>query len=145
MTQPLLQKFNFVHTHDIRFDGEKLYFNSVAGVEISRKPSVYLWILRSRSGSVDVLYVGKAGAGIANRCEQHAGGFLRSVTGKDNAIILRGHLESAEAQGVEVWTRTSDVQELFGQNVSLFSAEEEALCALLKPQINRLRTRSYDD
>jgi hypothetical protein len=43
----------------------------------------------------------------------------------------------AEGAAVHVFSRESKTTEIFGQEVSLYSVEEDALCAALNPRLNR--------
>jgi hypothetical protein len=83
----------------------------------------------------DVLYIGKAGFGVARRLQQHKGGFVNSRTGRKNREAIADWI--AQGRSIEVFARVASMSELFGVPVSLYSAEEEALCGAFEPQWNR--------
>jgi len=102
-----------------------------------KSPAVYLW-LEHRVGAEEgeVLYVGKAGKGVARRCVQHRGGFSNSGTGRKNAAAL-AEILADETLSVTVMGRQAGTTTLFGMTVSLYATEEDALCARFAPRLNR--------
>ena len=131
-----LQDLGFKQTHKIALD-ETGHPRFALVKAASKAPSVYVWVLEhAASAMAQVLYVGKAGKGVERRFGQHQNGFVNSKTGQKNGKFLTKAL-SDEKASVSVWTRVADTQTLFGQDVSLYSAEEEALCAKLQPELNR--------
>jgi hypothetical protein len=134
-----LAALGFVETHELQRTAEgRLRFRVLDGVVPSGAAGVYAWVAAYASapaGSLHVLYVGKAGRGICARLGQHEGGFQHSGTGRDNARRLAVEMEAGAR--ISVFARTSDTALLFGQRVSLYAAEEDALCRLLKPSFNR--------
>jgi len=126
--------FSDTHSISVSHDGA-LKFTSVRGRKTPETPCVYLWVaLPVDTEQAEILYVGKAGKGVARRCSQHQSGFVNSRTGKKNAAALKQVLARAK---VIVMSRESGAMEIFGQKVSLYAVEEDALCALLLPKINR--------
>lgn len=134
-----LKKLGFAESHElVENENAALRFKQRVGVAFDSAASVYAWTAShpdKQSGTVQVLYVGKAGRGIDARLRQHEGGFTHSCTGRSNAALLREVLR-ADAR-VSVFVRRSDTVELFGATVSLYAAEEDALCRVLKPSFNR--------
>lgn len=135
--QDELLKLNFEKTHQIMLVDENPVFRSLTGTRRSEAPSVYVWTVEtSGADEMQVLYVGKAGKGIHRRCSQHQDGFVNSDTGRKNADALRQLLQDKSVR-VWVFSRSAKVIELFGEKVSLYAAEEDALCKKLKPTLNR--------
>lgn len=98
---------------------------------------VYAWVAH-RERTTEILYVGKAGATLHQRCRQHQGGFngkSKSKAGLRNGAYLTATLQAGDK--ISIWGRESPRIELFGQSVSLFSTEEEALIARFAPPLNR--------
>lgn len=126
-------EFSFTHTHDLVLKSGKLYFKKVN--ENIKSPSVYVWIAHKSESDYHILYVGKAGNGVHARCHQHKGGFTNSDTGRKNAIELMKYIEAGYE--LRVYGRKSSTMEIFGKEVSLYAAEEDALCKVLNPSINR--------
>lgn len=136
-----LEDLGFIHTHNIEFHPTVAdaipFFKRIPNSMASKSPSVYLWVAEDQStGALNVLYVGKAGKGVEQRSAQHFGGFKNSGTGQKNAEALKGVLADGCTK-VKVFTRPSGNTTLFGRVVSLYSTEEEALCAVLAPRLNR--------
>ncbi|MDG3039809.1 hypothetical protein [Roseicyclus marinus] len=136
-----LADLGFIPTHIIELDpasnNEAPVFRPVKGSRPTKEPSVYLWIAeRVGQEKIEVLYVGKAGKGVEQRSNQHQAGFRGSVTGRKNALVLLEILSDVNTR-IRVFARRADTAELFGTCVSLYSSEEEALCAVLRPRLNR--------
>jgi hypothetical protein len=112
-------------------------FVALTGASMASAPAVYLWLKHAAGEDVgEVLYVGKAGKGVARRCAQHQGGFTNSGTGRKNAAALSGILAD-NAISVTVMARTSETVTLFGKTVSMYATEEDALCGRFGPRLNR--------
>jgi len=94
---------------------------------------VYLWI-ESYSETSLIVYVGKAGKRMIDRCRQHLAGFKSSTTGKAHAARL--YEGNQQGKQYAIYVRKSDEIELFGEKISMFSAEEEALIKKLNPTWN---------
>lgn len=135
----ILQELDFVPTHNIVLEaGMPVFRETALGRELKRdtSPVVYMWLSPlGESGEFDVLYVGKAGYGINRRISQHQAGFTHSTTGRDNRRLVTEWL--AAGRRIEVHRRVSSINSLFGQNVSLYSIEEQALCERYNPLWNR--------
>jgi hypothetical protein len=128
-----LHEYGFFHSHDIVLQSGNVIFKKLR--HSKELPSIYTWMACSPGGEYKTLYVGKAGKGVHIRCAQHASGFINSSTGMKNASELMHYLQLGFS--IRVYARYSDVHKIFGQDVSLYSAEENALCALLNPILNR--------
>ena len=137
---------SFTHLHSLGFsashkitldaDGEPR-FVALEGGSGSESPAVYVWVAhRPGDDAGAVLYVGKAGKGVKRRLGQHQNGFINSGTGRKNAAALRGVISDQDLS-VMVMARVSESATLFGKTVSMYAAEENALCELLAPQLNR--------
>ncbi|GEM_PF-3329045 len=98
---------------------------------------VYAWVAH-REQIAEILYIGKAGATLRQRCRQHQSGFKgasRSLAGLRNGAYLAAALQAGDR--ISIWGRESGIIQLFGQSVSLCSTEEEALIARFNPPLNR--------
>ncbi|PFG53745.1 hypothetical protein ATG98_2897 [Marinobacter sp. LV10R520-4] len=132
-----LKSYDLFVTHEIVLVSGRPVFKRVKKSKSSESPSVYVWAsLRRDADEYEVLYVGKAGKGIDQRCSQHQGGFTNSGTGRKNAEALKAILD-VEGAEIHVFSRESKTTEIFGQKISLYSVEEDALCAVLNPRLNR--------
>jgi hypothetical protein len=132
-----LNDYDLFLTHEIVLKNDRPTFKLLKKPTASKKPSVYVWAaLNHNNGQYEVLYVGKAGKGVVRRNSQHQNGFINSGTGKKNAVALMSILVDVRAV-IHVFTREAETIEIFGKKVSLYSAEEDALCAALSPILNR--------
>lgn len=131
--EQLIGQLDLTHTHTLVLQGDSLVFKKVGAS--NQRASVYVWVANKASSDYRVLYVGKAGKGVHLRCSQHMDGFVNSGTGRKNASELKRYLN--DGYDVCVYARESNVMEIFGETVSLYSAEEDALCAVLSPVMNR--------
>lgn len=133
-----LRSLGFSASHKIVLDADGApRFVTLTGASMATAPAVYLWLAHAADAETgEVLYVGKAGKGVARRSGQHQGGFTSSGTGRKNAAALIGILAD-KAMSVTVMARTSDTVTLFGKTVSMYATEEDALCALFGPRLNR--------
>lgn len=143
LTKQFLEQNNFKVTHNLKLD----YPSGASSAEpilrfqpvrkgVSAEPCVYLWAATLPEQGFEVVYVGKAGKGSQRRCRQHEAGFRNSVTGRRNAAALKELLAGGDRE-LLVFARVSGVQSLFGVPTSLYAAEEDALCRLLGPSLNR--------
>ena len=84
-----------------------------------------------------VVYVGKAGKSILERCKQHEGGFNGgSETGKEHATRIRKGIK--EGKSYYLFVRKSDEMTVMDEvNVSMCSIEEIALIKQLSPDWNK--------
>ncbi len=135
-----LHALGFVTTHEIRLSPDADGLRFVRVTEASPVGAcVYVWLaLRAAGADGAAMYVGKAGKGIEKRNTEHAGGFIRNGTGRKNAKALAKVLSDPEMR-VAVMARPSATAELFGFRVSLYAAEEDALCRALRPTLNRAK------
>ena len=136
-----LAQLEFKRTHSISFVDGRLRFVPVPGAATPPAvPSVYAWMAMGEEQGEDrgdLLYIGKAGSGVAARARQHEGGFIKSSSGRQNAVALGAVLE--QGGSVAVLTRVSGTIERFGQVVSAVAIEEEALIAKFQPPLNRAK------
>lgn len=133
-----LRELGFVASHKIKLDADGMpRFVTLADAPLASAPAVYLWLAHADGAeAVEVLYVGKAGKGVARRSSQHQNGFVTSGTGRKNAAALNKILKD-QGMFVTVMVRSSDIVSLFGKTVSMYATEEDALCALFGPRLNR--------
>ncbi len=131
--EELTRKFDLTHTHILSVNSGSLAFKRLAAS--SENASVYVWVACKPGKPYHVLYVGKAGRGVHLRCTQHMAGFVNSGTGRKNAEELKRYL--SDGYEVRVYSRESGKTQVLGQVVSLYSAEEDALCLALNPVLNR--------
>jgi len=135
-----LLNLEFVPTHQLLMDGDLPVFriHPSAAIRHDDRPAVYMWLSPLMEiAEFDVLYIGKAGYGVDRRISQHQGGFTHSGTGRDNRRLITELLRAGRS--IEVYRRVSSVHQLFGQEISLYSAEEQALCERYSPLWNRAR------
>ena len=134
-----LGSLGLVRTHELcRLEDGRLRFRLIEGAVIYDEASVYVWCAQwagADEAGFEPLYVGKAGRGIVARLKEHVAGFVHSGTGRANAHLL-GQAMGRGAH-ILVFTRKSEQAVIFDQTVSLYSAEEDALCKKLRPSINR--------
>ena len=135
ITRTQLNGLGFQHTHNVEPDGDLPRFISRGGVRSSKKPTIYAWVSPIDESTFDLLYVGKAGYGVQRRMDQHMGGFVNSTTGRKNRELINGLL--AQNRAVQVFARESEKRAVLGVEVSLYSAEEEAMCQVFSPLWNR--------
>lgn len=139
--EELTRKFDLTHTHMLSVNSGSLAFKRLAAS--SENASVYVWVACKPGKPYHVLYVGKAGRGVHLRCTQHMAGFVNSGTGRKNAEELKRYL--SDGYEVRVYSRESGRTQVLGQVVSLYSAEEDALCLALNPVLNRALFPSVRD
>jgi hypothetical protein len=139
-----LHTLEFAPTHHLMMEADMLVFRPhptaalAKSLEPDTRPMVYMWLSPlAGTSNFDVLYVGKAGYGVTRRVSQHQSGFTHSGTGRDNRRLIAEWL--ATGRSIEVHRRVSAVHTLLGQKVSLYSAEEQALCECYAPRWNRAR------
>lgn len=139
-----LHTLGFAPTHQLVINAHGLVFRSHPNATLSEnleedtRPAVYMWLSPAAgTNDFDVLYVGKAGYGINRRISQHQSGFTHSNAGRDNRRRITEWLTMGRS--IEVYRRVSAVHRLFGQDVSLYSTEEQALCISYAPLWNRAR------
>jgi hypothetical protein len=132
----VLIESQFVHTHTLRM-GETLPFFDVV-VDDEKRPSVYMWLSPVEgTEDFDVLYVGKTGSGASARMRAHQRGFTHSGTGRENGRLITAWL--AQGRSIVVHARPSAMQLILGTEISMYSAEEHALCERFAPLWNRAK------
>lgn len=97
---------------------------------------VYIW-LEMGGDEAKVVYVGKAGKTLHERCDQHVGGFKGgSTTGSAHATRIRAGIENGKCY--ELWSKKADVVTLFGEkNISMVDAEERVFIQKFRPIWNK--------
>ncbi len=141
-----LSDLKLVQTHKIELVDGAPSFKRLPDHIPTEAPSVYVWTAELKEkASYEILYVGKAGKGVDRRLSQHRAGILNRVrgnknTGKDDIVTIL----SDSGRNFYVFSRKSDTQEIFGQEVSLYSVEEDALCSALRPSLNRAKFPKID-
>lgn len=102
----------------------------------SQEASVYVWASKDvGNNELDILYVGKAGYGVKVRLGQHITGFKYNAGSKGNRDAIIKEIKSGRE--VFVYCRESGTQKIFKSEVSLYSAEENALYLELNPKLNK--------
>lgn len=97
-----------------------------------RGGQVYAFVLHRSDGDREIVYLGKAGKGIASRLRQHLGGMKGgSKGGVEAASLFRGWL--AAGYSLTIWSRVSQSIDVFGKRVTLEDAEETSLLAQIEP------------
>lgn len=139
ITSNELLDMHFELTHEWLRDGSMIKAKEVGEGRLvkSTKPMVYAWVspLDESGNNFRLLYIGKAGGGVAKRLRQHEGGFKYSGVGRKNYELIMDVLSSDHP--VQIYGRISENFEILGQTISLYSAEEEALCDRFSPEWNR--------
>lgn len=97
---------------------------------------VYIWLEMSESAA-RVVYIGKAGKTLHERCRQHVGGFRGgSTTGSAHAVRICAGIASGKRY--ELWSRRAAVVMLFGEHdISLADVEEKAFIQKFRPAWNK--------
>jgi len=130
--QSFLQEYDFQKYADIVSNGNHAFFDSCQA-NWSGDGYVYLWVEGDEcSNNVSVVYVGKAGKTMKNRCDQHLGGFKGGSTGRaHSARILSG---ISKEKSYCVYAKKSSSMTILGeQDISMCCVEEIALIKKLKP------------
>lgn len=97
---------------------------------------VYLWVEISEQ-TFTVVYVGKAGRTLRQRCNQHVGGFRHSSTGRAHADRLRQGLRGNKHY--VIYVRKSETKDVLGESgISMAAIEELALIQKFRPSWNSL-------
>ena len=132
-----LKELNFTKYADFTFSEAGINFSFI-GQESKELGHVYFWIERE-GDLLRVAYVGKAGKTMKARCNQQLGGF--SGASKSKAGLRHAeNLKNGHKKGFayHVFSRKSNVMEVFGEWISIHSAEEEALIKKFSPPWNRI-------
>ena len=138
ITKTELISMKFSLTHAWIQSGQTIKATVVGNPTLAkaRNPMVYAWVspIDEDGERFRLLYVGKAGGGLAERLRQHEGGF-KSGTGRKNYDLINTVLSSGKE--IFIYQRVSDLVEILGQKISIYSSEEEALCDRFAPVWNR--------
>jgi hypothetical protein len=127
------ERFAFSKVGELSLNGDYLRC-SLNHPPPSEHGFVYLWVEISDS-IMNIVYVGKAGRTLLERCKQHEGGFRRSSPGLAHADRLRAGL--AQNKRYAIYARRSDTKEILGESgISMACAEELAFIQKFKPSWN---------
>lgn len=136
ITKKQLTAHGFKHTHLIEINNNGIpVFKLINHIE--HKASIYLWLGELANDEYEVLYVGKAGKGVARRFNQHMGGFTNSKAGRSNRELIEQYIKSGKR--IVTFARISENYSCFGVQVPAYSTEEEAMCKAFEPLWNRAR------
>jgi len=101
---------------------------------------VYAFVFHRADGERDIVYLGKAGKGVATRLAQHMAGMKGgSKGGHEAASLFREWLASGRA--ISIWSRVSQAIDVFGIRVTLEDAEETSFLAQITPPPLRNRLK----
>jgi hypothetical protein len=123
----LLKELSFEYKGEILHTKGSIHpsFNLADKLE-SQDGLVYLWIRMDGKKPLEVIYVGKAGKTLKNRCKQHEGGFKFNKTkGVKNSNAIQNIL--SDGFTINIFSRISETIKVFDEEVSLCVAEEKAL------------------
>jgi hypothetical protein len=99
------------------------------------KGNVYMWVRVFENTITEILYIGKAGKTLKDRCNQHVAGFKKSKRGKELAKKIVKEIKSGAV--IVLYSRYSERKEILGENdISLCSVEEIALINKFTPSYN---------
>lgn len=128
----ILEKYSFTKVGNIEL---KNNFPTYSATNFDlRHGYVYLWIEKT-AAAISIVYVGKAGKTLGNRCRQHSGGFRNSSTGKMHAERFRAGFNHGYAY--EMYARKSDSKDMFDeQDIPMECVEELAFIKKFKPAWN---------
>lgn len=127
-----LGKYSFTKVADIELKNNVPVYSST-NFDL-RHGYVYLWVEKSTS-AISIVYVGKAGKALGDRCRQHGGGFRNSTTGKKHAERFRAGFSLGCAY--EMYARKSDSKTMFDeQDIPMECVEELAFIKKFQPAWN---------
>jgi hypothetical protein len=96
-------------------------------------PKVYLWIERTSSKQIEIIYVGKTQYSLKKRIGQHRQGFKGrgrngSLSGSKKLKYLLSSL--SDMKEIEIWSRNSEIRQIvindiIQDSISHYSVEEE--------------------
>ncbi|QIZ76280.1 GIY-YIG nuclease family protein [Ferrimonas lipolytica] len=125
----MLDKYSFKKVGDIELVNDIPLFTNTNFDQ--RHGYVYLWLEKSAHAST-IVYVGKAGKTLKNRCRQHINGFKNSVTGKKHAQRFRNGFSTGCIY--EIYARKSDCHAMLDeQDIPMECVEEIAFIKKFKP------------
>lgn len=132
-----MSSFSFSKSGNIILDSKK-----IPKFDLNQKQTdhgwVYIWLeINKDKDEVKVVYVGKAGKTLQQRCQGHRGGFKNSVTGKAHAERIREGIKMGKHY--ELWSRKAQVTTLFEEeNLSMVEIEERAFIQKFCPAWNKI-------
>ncbi|MEY3759316.1 MAG: hypothetical protein RIR39_807 [Pseudomonadota bacterium] len=130
----IIEQYSFSKYADIiRNSNGEIKFSKVLSTELPDFGYVYLW-LELDDHKKNIVYVGKAGKKMSNRCSQHEAGFKTSSPGKKHKQRILEGMESKKTYSV--YCRKAPIQMVLDEFVCMLSAEEEALIKKINPQWN---------
>ena len=133
--QGALIEYKFERVGDLRIheSGEYPAFEIVDPV-IKKHGHVYMWVLEQNRIPNKILYIGRAGKTLKDRCAQHFGGFKGgSKSGERNAKEIVDKLK-VKGASIGVYSRHSRQITIFQKKISLSHAEEAALIQKYKDE-----------
>lgn len=99
------------------------------------RPAVYAWVADD-----EILYIGKAGRGVAKRMREHVNGFRNSIRGRSHAEYLAALIE--RGRSIALYAMWPDPVEVNGHSIPSHSAVEDWLIAVADPTpVRNLATR----
>ena len=130
----LMERFNFCKSGNIILDSQE-----IPDFNLDQKKAdhgwVYIW-LEINKDEATVVYVGKAGKTLNERCQQHRNGFKTSGTGKAHAERIRKGIRMD--MRYELWSKKAAVMNLFEEkNISMVCIEETAFIQKFGPAWNK--------
>ena len=135
----IVKKFKFSKYADILANDKHAYFEYVLSKEPEGNGFVYLW-LESDEESCNIVYIGKAGKRMIDRCKEHLGGFKGTSKSEAGLRHSRNICKGIKARKTyQVYFRKSEVQSILGVEVSMCCVEEEALIQQMNPPWNKLK------
>lgn len=135
--EELLNKYKFQKYSDIVERNDKIMFQHLTKENNNKHGWVYAWI-EQINDKCKVVYIGKAGKTILERCNQHESGFNGgSKTGKQHAERIKKGIKGGKSY--YLYVRKSDEMTVIDEpNISMCSIEEIVLIKKLLPQWNKL-------
>lgn len=139
----MLVELGFVKHSEITLDSNDVVFSGATGAADSCAQHLYAWV-EFRGDECQVMYVGRAGKGVAKRQKEHLGGFQDGFdsNGKQRGSSSgRRHAERFR-EGIklgykyEVYAVPAGYVTLHGHEVSLSWSEEQALIRKFKSPWN---------
>lgn len=129
----LVEDYSFSKAGDIEIIDNLPKFTNI--VTSSNYGHVYLWV-EQHTDERAIVYVGKAGKTIQERCIQHASGFKHSSTGKKHAARFRSGYR--EKKSYCLYVRKSMEATVQGEsNIPMESVEELAFIKKFTPRWNK--------
>lgn len=139
----IVDRFAFIKVGDIvlREGYPKFNFDGLS----DERGFVYIWAEIS-GAEITVVYVGKAGGTLLERCNQHTGGFRRSSPGRAHADRLRRGI--GENKRYAIYARKSETKDIVGETgISMACVEEQAFIKKFRPSWNaplRMHAQNVD-